>query len=132
MKEDSIDKVIVKIQNNDSDTDIIQNKYMKKDYKLSIEDLYLFSSIYNCGFTVYSNDNNKNEYQLSLIFNESIFKKDKTEIKFYNFYFNKDENKMKMIGTQEQLLSELFERSRFKKYMKQYYLKYYKIINETK
>ena len=79
-----------------------------------MEDLYLLSSIYNCGFTVYSNDNNKNEYQLSLIFNESIFKKDKTKIKFYNFYLNKDENKMKMIG------------------MKQYYLKYYKIINEKK
>jgi len=134
MEEDSIEKVIVKIQNHYSyiDTDIIQNKYMKKDYKLSIEDLYLLASIYNCGFTVYSNDNNKNEYQLSLIFNESIFKKDKNEIKFYNFYLNKDENKMRMIGTQEQLLSELFERSRFKKYMKQYYLKYYKIINEMK
>lgn len=151
LKEESIQKIMIRMENMikeiyQSETKILSQldeeyyesirelndinylqELSKLDHKISKIDLYILSYLYQCGFTMYSNIDSE-DFQINFITNNDSFKKDMI---VYNLYMNKDDKKLKIIGDKPQILSDMFQKNRFKKYMKRYHIDYFNILIEN-
>ena len=98
----------------------------KSDHNISKIDLYILSYIYKCGFTLYSNLDSE-EFEINFITNDDSLN---SNMDVYNLYMNKDDKKLKMIGDQPQILSDMLKRGRFEKYMERYHINYINILTK--
>ena len=108
-----------------NDKEDIQKYLLQKEYKISPIDLKILSSIFNCGFTIYSNIKDKNDFMIQLIIDEDVLS---DKLPMYNLYIDIDNNYLKTIGNESQSLNEMFQRRKFKKYLKKYHFKIYEIL----
>jgi hypothetical protein len=110
-----------------NDKEDVQKYLLQKEYQISPIDLKILSSIFKCGFTIYSNRETKDrtDFSIRFIIDEDVFS---DQLPIYNLYLDIDNNHFKTIDNKPQSLTDMFQRGRFKKYMKKHYFKLYEIL----